>query len=656
MKTLSIDIESYSSNDIAKGGAYKYADADDFQILLFAYSVDEGPVKLVDLAQGEEIPQPIIDALFDETVTKWAFNANFERVCLSRWARDSKLLDNGEFLDPRGWRCTMVWAGALGLPVSLAKASEALGLEIEKMEEGKKLIQKFCVPHNREQASLFNPQRDPQNRPEDYPQDWETFCAYNVRDVEVELGIREKLEPWPLEDWIWDQYAIDQMINDNGIYVDLELAEQAVKADEHHHKQLSAEACEITGLANPNSVQQLRGWLAEQGQPLDSLAKAAITESLETATGDVKRVLQLRQELARSSVKKYQAMMRATCHDGRAHGLLQFYGAARTGRWAGRLIQVQNLPQNHLPDLATARQLIRDGDADTVDLLYGSLPDTLSQLIRTAFIPREGHKFIVADYNAIEARVLAWLAGQTSTLTAFEQGKDLYCHTASMMFGIPVEKHGVNGHLRQKGKIAVLACGYGGGPGALKAMGALNMGINEDELQPIVDDWRNANHMITQYWYDINSAAIKVIKTGKPQTVRGVSFTLDQHMMCITLPSGRRLHYPKAEIGENKWGNPSITFLGVGANRKFQRIETYGGKLTENITQAVARDLLAHALTTVTDAGYRIVMHVHDEMVVDTPLNADIDTLCTLMSQTPAWAAGLPVKADGYECTFYQKD
>lgn len=656
MRELSIDLETYSSNDIAKGGAYKYADADDFEVLLFAYSIDEGPVEIIDLAQGETLPDTIREALLDPNVTKWAFNANFERVCLSRWARDAGHLEAGQWLDPASWRCTMVWASALGLPTSLDKASKALGIAIEKMAEGKKLIRKFCVPHTREQTSLFNQEMDPRNYPKDYPDDWATFRDYCVRDVEVELGIREGLTQWPLEDWVWDEYAVDQRINDNGIHVDLNLAEAAVAADEHHHDMLGAEAAQITGLANPNSIQQLRGWFEEQGHPMDSLAKAAITEALETAEGDVKRVLELRQELARSSVKKYTAMENATCSDGRAHGLLQFYGAGRTGRWAGRLIQVQNLPRNYLPDLDDARTLIRDGQADTVAMLYDSLPDTLSQLIRTAFIPTDGNRLVVADYSAIEARVLAWLAGQTSTLQAFIDGKDLYCHTASMMFGVPVEKHGQNADLRQKGKIAVLACGYGGGPGALKAMGALKMGIDEDELQPIVNDWRKANPMVTAYWRNIDQAAIDTIKSGKPHVVRGVEFTLDGHMLTITLPSGRCLHYPHAAIGRNRWGNPSITFTGVGINRKLERIETYGGKLVENITQAVARDLLAYALTTVSKAGHRIVMHVHDEIVVDAPPETTVDELCELMAQAPGWAAGLPLEADGYECPYYQKD
>ena len=473
MKTLSIDIETYSSNNIAKTGVYKYADANDFQLLIFSYSVDEGPAQLIDLTQGEKIPPTVLHALNDPTVTKWAYNANFERVCLSHWAQHTGLIAPGQFLNPQGWKCTMIWAGALGLPPGLAKTAEALQLPTEKMPEGKKLIQKFCTPHTRADASLFNPTRNPQNQPGDYPQDWETFKKYNLRDVEVELAIREKLQTHPLPEWVWDQYATDQTINDNGVHIDIPFASKAIETDTTHRRALIAEAETLTGIDNPNSVQQLRAWLETQGTPLPSLSKATIAEALETATGDARRVLEIRQELSRSSTKKYQTMLTVACTDNRARGLLQFYGAARTGRWAGRLIQVQNLPQNHIPDLDNARNLIRDGDTETIELLYDSVPDTLSQLLRTAFIPREGHKFIVADYNAIEARVLAWLAGQTSTLTAFEQGKDLYCHTASAMFGVPVEKHGINHQLRQKGKIAVLACGYGGGPGALKAMGAL---------------------------------------------------------------------------------------------------------------------------------------------------------------------------------------
>lgn len=655
MRTLSIDIETYSPEPLASTGVYKYATHPDFDVLLFAYSADDAPVRVVDLAQGEELPETVRDALTDPTVTKYAYNANFERVCLTHWLRTTGHLPDDETLDPQGWHCTMVWASALGLPRSLKDVGTALGLEQQKMREGQALIRLFCQPQTtkKQQPGLFTTHRA---TPHTHPDKWETFVDYCRRDVEVETNIRHQLERFPLPDWVWGEYWTDQRINDTGIRVDLDLARAAIDADTHHRQVCMDESRELTGLDNPNSPTQLLGWLAEQGHPMDSIAKAHVEDALATATGGVRRVLELRQELSKSSVKKYQAMVNATCHDHRAHGLLQFYGAGRTGRWAGRLIQVQNLPRNYLPDLDTARDLIKHGHADTVEALYDSLPDTLSQLIRTAFVPTPGHRFIVADYSAIEARVLAWLAGQDTTLQAFRDGKDLYCATAETMFGVPVDKDGPNAELRQKGKIAVLACGYQGGVGAIRTMGGDRMGMTDQEMQDTVTKWRDANPHIVQYWWDLDRAAKTTITTGQPQHVRSVTLHTSGGVLFITLPSGRKLAYPGAGLGTNRFGGESITFYGAGVGGKFAPQETYGGKLVENITQAVARDLLGHALTTITRAGHRVVMHVHDEVVIDAPPTTTLDTIVDLMTQPPTWATGLPLAADGYECPYYQKD
>ena len=640
MRTLSIDIETYSPISLAKAGVYKYCNHPDFEILLFSYAIDDCAVRTVDLASGEQLPAEILRALDDPAVVKWAYNAAFERTCLSAYLSRQ--------LDPGGWRCSMIWAATLGLPLSLKNVGTVLNLDAQKMSEGKNLIKYFCVPDENSQRRL----------PSSDPAGWKLFQSYNARDVQVETAVRQKLTNFPVPEYVWAQYEVDQRINDRGIRIDTTLAANAITIDESHRAQALARAQELTGLENPASPLQLQEWLNQHGCPIESMAKNAVDEALVSASGEVKEALELRQELSRSSVAKYRKMMDATCTDQRTHGLLQFYGANRTGRWAGRLVQVQNLPRNYLPDLAQARSLVRAGNGEALDMLYPSVPDTLSQLIRTAFIPSEEHRFIVADYSAIEARVLVWLAGEETTLTAFKNGEDLYCATASAMFGVPVEKHGANSELRQKGKIAVLACGYNGSVGALKAMGALKMGLAEDELQPIVDAWREANPHIVQLWREVDDAATRVISTGKPVTLRNLVFEKKSGMLFITLSSGRRLAYVKPGIGVNRFGGTAITYWGQGVARKWQKLETYGGKLVENIVQATARDLLAEAITRIESAGHRIVMHIHDEVVIDEPINSDITVadICALMNELPEWAEGLPIDAAGYECDFYQKD
>lgn len=640
MRTLSIDIETYSPISLAKAGVYKYCNHPDFEILLFSYAIDDCAVRTVDLASGEQLPAKILRALDDPAVVKWAYNASFERTCLSAYL--------GRRLDPAGWRCSMVWAATLGLPLSLKDVGTVLNLDAQKMEAGKNLIKYFCVPNKHGHQRL----------PGSDPDGWRLFKTYNARDVQVETAIRHKLTHFPVPDYLWGQYEVDQRINDRGIRIDTTLATNAITIDESHRAQALARAQELTSLDNPASPLQLQEWLNQHGCPIESMAKESVDDALASASGNVKEALELRQELSRSSVAKYRKMMDATCTDQRAHGLLQFYGANRTGRWAGRLVQVQNLPRNYLPDLTQARGLVRDGNGEALEMLYPSVPDTLSQLIRTAFIPSKGHRFIVADYSAIEARVLVWLAGEETTLTAFENGEDLYCATASAMFGVPVEKHGANSELRQKGKIAVLACGYNGSVGALKAMGALNMGLTEDELPPIVDAWRDANPYIVRLWHKVGDAATRAIRTGRPVTLRNLVFEKKSGMLFITLSSGRRLAYVKPGIGVNRFGGTAITYWGQGVARKWQKLETYGGKLVENIVQAIARDLLAEAITRIEKAGHRIVMHIHDEVVIDEPINSDITVadICALMNELPEWAEGLPIDAAGYECDFYQKD
>ena len=642
MRTLSIDIESYSDVNLSKCGVYKYASSPAFEILLFGYAVDGGDVRVVDLACGEQIPDEILSALSDASVTKWAFNAMFERVCLSNFL--------GEWLEPEGWRCTMVWAATLGLPLSLESAGVALGLEKQKLTEGKDLIRYFCVPCKPTKANGGRTR----NRPEHDPEKWKRFKAYNLRDVETEMQIQKRLSNFPVPDAIWEEYHLDQEINDRGIGVDMELVRQAIAIDARSRERLTAAMRELTELENPNSVQQMKQWLADHGLETDTLGKKAVAELLKTAPGPLREVLSLRQQLAKSSVKKYTAMENAVCADSRAHGMFQFYGANRTGRFSGRLIQLQNLYKNTMPDLAQARALVRSGNYEAISLLYEDIPDTLSQLIRTAFVPQNGRKFIVADFSAIEARVIAWFAGERWRLKVFEDGGDIYCASASQMFHVPVEKHGVNGHLRQKGKIAELALGYGGSVGALKSMGALEMGLAEEELQPLVDAWRSSNPMITQFWWDVDRAVKDCIRQRVPTETHGLRFDYRSAMLFITLPSGRRLAYVKPRIGENQFGGESVTYMGVGGTKKWERLESYGPKFVENIVQGTARDILCYAMQTLKNCA--IVAHVHDEVIIEADRRMSVTAVCEQMGRTPPWAKGLKLRADGYECEFYQKD
>lgn len=655
MRTLFCDIESFSPVQLAKTGVYPYCEHPDFELLLFGYSIDGGPVEIVDLANGQSMPDEVLAALVDPDVVKWAHNAAFERVCLSAWLRahHPKLLSDG-FLDPRQWRCTMIWSAYLGLPMGLDAVATVLKLDVQKDGAGKRLIKQFCTPVT---PSVLNGGKR-RNPPSADPSGWTRFIDYNRRDVEVELAIHERLASFPMPDDEWDTYALDQRINDAGILLDHTLVDSAVGVDEHHRNASLARAQELTGLDNPNSPIQLKQWLHNHGCELESLAKADVDAALDTATGTVKEVLKLRGNLAKSSVKKYVAMQNVAGADGRARGLIQFYGAGRTGRFAGRLVQVQNLPRNYLPDLDQARGLVRTGNLGALELLYDSVPNTLSQLIRTAFIPSPGNRFVVADFSAIEARVIAWLAGETTTLQAFRAGKDLYCETASSMFGVPVEKHGINAELRQKGKIAVLACGYGGSVGALKAMGALGMGLAEHELKPIVDAWRAANPHIVALWADVEEAAIAAITSRQSIRLLNLRFSVESGILFIELPSGRRLSYVQPRLGESRWGGTSITYSGTTTARRWGQLETYGGKLVENIVQAIARDLLAVGMHAVAKAGHKIVMHVHDEIVIDEPTDSGftVADACSLMSTLPAWASGLPLDADGYECDYYCKD
>ena len=642
VRTLSIDIETYSDVDLPKSGVYQYASSPAFEILLFGYAVDGGDVRVVDLACGEQIPDEIIAALSDASVTKWAFNAMFERVCLSNFL--------GEWLEPEGWHCTMVWSATLGLPLSLESAGAALGLEKQKLIEGKDLIRYFCVPCKPTKANGGRTR----NLPGHDPVKWERFKKYNLRDVETEMQMQKRLSSFPVPDAIWEEYQIDQEINDRGIGVDMELVRQAIAIDARSRERLTAAMRELTELENPNSVQQMKQWLADHGLETDTLGKKAVAELIKTAPEPLREVLSLRQQLAKSSVKKYTAMENAVCADSRAHGMFQFYGANRTGRFSGRLIQLQNLPQNHMPDLAQARALVRSGNYEALSLLYEDVPDTLSQLIRTAFVPQGGRKFIVADFSAIEARVIAWFAGERWRLKVFEDGGDIYCASASQMFHVPVEKHGVNGHLRQKGKIAELALGYGGSVGALKSMGALEMGLAEEELQPLVDAWRTSNPMITQFWWEVDRAVKECVKMRIPTETHGLRFEYRSAMLFITLPSGRRLAYVKPRIGENQFGGESVTYMGVGGTKKWERLESYGPKFVENIVQGTARDILCYAMRTLRNCA--IVAHVHDEIIIEDDRRMSLSAVCEQMGRTPPWAKGLKLRADGYECEFYQKD
>ncbi|MCI6223215.1 MAG: DNA polymerase [Selenomonadales bacterium] len=662
MKTISIDIETYSDVNLAKCGVYKYAESPDFEILLFGYAVDGREVKVVDLAQGETLPEEILEALTDDSIIKWAFNANFERVCLSRYLTDlGRSLDPfhdhhplsqdcAMFLNPAGWKCSMVWSAYMGLPLSLEEVGAVLNLDNQKMKEGRDLIRYFCVPCKETKTNGGRTWNLPQHAPDK----WNLFKSYNKRDVEVEMAIQERLQKYPVPDTVWEEYHQDQEINDRGIAIDLELARQAVAMDAKSRESLMGALKEKTGLENPNSVLQMLRWLEAHGLKTDSLGKKQVKELLKTAQEPLRSVLQLRQKLAKSSVKKYQAMEMTACQDGRARGMFQFYGANRTGRFAGRHIQLQNLPQNHLPDLSEARELVQQGNYEALDLLYDSIPDVLSQLIRTAFVPREGMKFVVSDFSAIEARVISWMAGEKWKSAAFAAGKDIYCSTASQMFGVPVVKHGVNGELRQKGKIAELACGYGGSVGALKAMGAIEMGIPEEELGPLVQSWRSANPHIVDFWWQVDGAVKTAIKQRIPVQVNNLRFFCKSGMLFIELPSGRQLSYVKPRIGENKFGGESVTYEGIGSTKKWERLESYGPKFVENIVQGTARDILCYAMQTLRHCA--IVGHVHDELIIECRKDVSVDAICQQMSRTPPWAEGLILRADGYECEFYQKD
>ena len=646
MRTLSIDIESYSDVDLSKCGVYKYASSPAFEILLFGYAVDGGDVRVVDLACGEKLPQEILDALEDETVEKWSYNSQFERICLSRLLG----YPAGDYLAPESWRCSMVWASTLGLPRSLESVGVVLGLEKQKLTEGKDLIRYFCVPCRPTKANGGRMR----NLPEHDPEKWERFKAYNLRDVETEMQIQKRLSNFPVPDAIWEEYHLDQEINDRGIGVDMELVRQAIAMDARSRERLTAAMRELTELENPNSVQQMKQWLADHGLETDTLGKKAVAELLKTAPGPLREVLSLRQQLAKSSVKKYTAMENAVCADSRAHGMFQFYGANRTGRFSGRLIQLQNLYKNTMPDLAQARALVRSGNYEALSLLYEDIPDTLSQLIRTAFVPQDGRKLIVADFSAIEARVLAWFAGEKWVLEVFEKGGDIYCETAARMFHCRVEKHGENAELRQKGKQATLSCGYGGSVGALKAMGALEAGMTEEELQPLVDSWREANPNIVRFWWDVDRAVKDCIRQRVPTETHGLHFDYRSAMLFITLPSGRRLAYVKPRIGENQFGGESVTYMGVGGTKKWERLESYGPKFVENIVQGTARDILCYAMQTLKNCS--IVAHVHDEIIIEADRRMSVAAVCEQMGRTPPWAKGLKLRADGYECEFYQKD
>ena len=660
IRELSIDLETFSDREIKKCGVYKYAESDNFELLLFGVSVNGGDVVVYDLACGDVLPEEIVDALVDDTVIKWAFNATFERVCLSYWIKrhyPEKFKSYGvpedtvgNYLNPASWRCSMIWSAYMGLPLSLEAVGAVLRLEDQKMKEGKDLIRYFCMPCSPTKSNCWRIR----NLPTDAPDKWRIFKSYNKRDVEVEMGIKEKLHKFPVPDFVWDEYHLDQQINDRGILIDLQLVNNAIAFDERSKGEIASEMQSMTDIENPNSTVQVKAWLADHGLETDTLGKKAVAELIKKAPENLAEVLSLRQQLAKSSVKKYQAMQNSACNDGRSRGMFQFYGANRTGRWAGRLIQLQNLPQNHMKDLAEARELVRQGDYEAMSLFYDDIPDTLSQLIRTAFIAKPGYKFYVADFSAIEARVIAHLAGETWRAEVFKNGGDIYCASASQMFHVPVVKHGVNGHLRQKGKIAELALGYGGGVGALKAMGALDMGIPEEELQSLVDAWRQSNPHIVSMWWDFDSAIKRTIKTHNSTSSHGIRFTYKSGMLFITLPSGRNLTYVKPRIGENKFGGESITYEGIGSTKKWERLESYGPKFVENVVQAISRDLLMNAMKTLSHCF--ICGHVHDELIIECSEKVSLEVLCQQMARTPKWMPDILLRADGYVTDFYKKD
>ncbi len=646
MKNISIDIETYSSADLTKTGVYRYVESPDFEILLFGYSVDGGEVEVVDLAAGEKIPKEIVSALTDDHILKWAFNASFERVCLSRWLG----YETGEYLDPSSWRCSMVWSAYMGLPLSLESVGAVLGLEQQKMREGKDLIRFFSKPCR---PTIKNGGRT-RNLYYHDEEKWETFKAYNKRDVETEMGIQKRLGKFPVPDEVWDEYHLSEEINDRGIGVDTDFVSHAIARDRDSSNDLRHRLQQLTALTNPNSVAQMKEWLSGHGLETESLDKKAVIELLKDCPEDLREVLTIRQQLAKSSVKKYTAMENAVCADSRVRGMFQFYGANRTGRFAGRLVQLQNLPQNHMEDLADARDMVCSLSYKAISEKYDSVPDVLSELVRTAFVPQDGRKFIVADFSAIEARVIAWFAGEEWRQKVFEDGGDIYCASASQMFKVPVVKNGENGHLRQKGKIAELALGYGGSVGALKAMGAIEMGLSEEELQPLVNAWRNSNPNIVRFWWDVDSAVKSAIKRKTVTQTHGITFTCKSGMLFITLPSGRSLAYAKPRIGENRFGGESVTYEGVGMTKRWERIESYGPKFVENIVQATSRDILMYAMNTLRCCS--IVAHVHDELIIEADKGMSLDAVCKQMSRTPSWTPGLVLRADGYECEFYKKD
>mgnify|MGYP000068233133 FL=1 len=660
IQTLSLDLETFSDVDLQKCGVYKYAQSPNFEILLFGVSVNGGEVVVYDLAQGDTVSMKIVEALTDDTVTKWAYNAAFERICLSVWLQrnypayfHSYSINEdtvGDYLDPSAWKCSMIWAAYMGLPLSLAGAGTVLGLEEQKLKEGKDLIRYFCVPCK---PTKVNGGRT-RNLPEHDMEKWNTFIFYNKRDVEVEMSIQDRLKKFPVPDFVWDEYHLDQEINDRGIALDMAVVENAIAFDAKSKAELAEKMQKLTDLDNPNSVVQMKQWLLDNGLEMDSLGKKEVAQAVKTAPKELVEVLLLRQQLSKSSVKKYQAMQNAVCEDGRARGMFQFYGANRSGRWAGRMIQLQNLPQNHMPDLEQARELVESGNYDAMELLYDDIPDTLSQLIRTAFVPRPGMKFVVADFSAIEARVLSHLAKENWRTEVFANNGDIYCASASAMFGVPVEKHGVNGNLRQKGKIAELALGYGGSVGALKAMGALDMGLDEEELQPLVDSWRAANPNIVRFWWEVDRCVKETVKKRVPTETHGIRFIYQSGMLFIKLPSGRQLSYVKPRMGENRFGGESVTYEGVGGTKKWERIESYGPKFVENIVQAISRDILAHSMRTLSHCF--ICGHVHDELIIECSMGVSLDAICEQMGRTPTWIPGLLLRADGYECSFYKKD
>ena len=643
-RILEMDIESFSDVDLIKCGVYAYADSPAFEILLFAYSFDGGETQIIDLAQGEKLPAEVEEAIFDVSVTKTAYNANFERTCLSKYF--------GRYIPPESWHCSAVQAAMLALPRSLEDVGRVLGLDEQKMKEGKELIRYFCIPCKPTKANGGRTR----NLPCHAPEKWELFKTYCKRDVDVEKSIRRKLHNFPIPESEMELYRLDQRINDRGVLVDMGLVEQAIACERLHKEVVTKRAYELTGLENPNSVAQLKGWLGDKGMEAESLSKKAVADMIAETDGEVEELLRLRLLMAKTSVKKYEAMERSVCSDGRVHGMLMFCGANRTSRWSGKIVQIQNLPKNYIPDLELARDLVKQGRFEDIELLYDSTPNVLSELIRTAFIPKPGCRFVVADFSAIEARVLAWLSGEQWRLDVFTSHGKIYEASASSMFHVPMEEITKGSPLRQKGKLAELGLGFGGAAGALISMGALDMGLTEEELPPLVAAWRKANPHITQFWWDVDAAAIKAVTEKQKTKVGKIIFEYKSGILFITLPSGRRLSYVKPRMAVNRFGRDSLTYEGISENKKWSRIETYGPKLVENIVQGTARDLLAEAMLRVEKKGYPIVMHCHDEIIAEVPEGSgSVDEMCEIMAIQPKWAEGLPLRADGYSCSFYQK-